>query len=171
MKKIIYIALTFIFLTFFSLSFTKTFSVMADDSQNVSIKKESITPDMETRYKIKRGIEKIEGLIAKFQGKKAQVMYLSNLSNVRLSELYYLAGENKDSYIETASSRYISTLGQLLETINGDKTYNAKIKNILQDQPKILTNLLQRYPAGTSNWLLVKQALDTSNSTLSSLGN
>lgn len=171
MKKVIYIILTFFFLTLISFTFIKEFRVMADDNQNVSIKKESITPDMETRYKIKRGIEKIEGLFAKFQGKRAQVTYLSNLSNIRLSELYYLASENKDSYIETASSRYITTLGQLTETINGDKSYDGKVKNYLQDHSKILTNLLQRYPAGSSNWLLVKQALDTSNSTLSSLSN
>lgn len=173
LKSIFFLSLSiFLISSIFSGVFQSNHFVFADNSsQNISIKKEQITPDMETRYKFKRLIEKIEGLIADVRGKNAKVSYLTKLTDIRLSELYYLAGENKDSYIETSSSRYITTLGQLSETINGDKSYNDQVKKTLEKHPQILSNLLQRYQTGSSNWLLIKQSLDTANSVLSSLNN
>lgn len=85
------------------------------------------TPDSSLLYKIKRGQEKL--FLDRDSNPSSRVKYQKELLDNRYKELKYLGENNLEQYIDTASSRYSTTLSELSELI---------ITNNLDDQRKEL---------------------------------
>jgi hypothetical protein len=137
-----------------------------DDGQ---ITYEKINPNNETRYKLKRLAEKIEGVFVNIFGEEKKVDYLAKLSQRRLSELSYVINNEKRSFLETSSDRYNSTVGLLIEELNYYKADKDNMVNAFKDHANILAGLRDKFPSGTAEWRFVQQSVDTSNSLISRL--
>ena len=92
--------------------------------------------------------------------------YYLNLSEKRLAELYYLSKNEISTYIEVSSSRYQTTLGTLLEGDISKIKDRGKYVKSLENQIGVLKFLLNRETYNSSEWLLVKQSLETAESAL-----
>lgn len=92
------------------------------------------SPDSSLFYKIKRGQEKL--FLDRHSAPSSRVKYSRELLDNRYIELKYLGENNLEQYIDTASSRYSTTLSELSELI---------ITNNLDDQRKELIVKLVEY--------------------------
>ncbi len=155
------ILLSFLIGAFFIKSLGFNFIVNAQESGDYSISSERVNPDNIILYKFKRVIEKTkENVYKKFQREKTSDYYLI-LSKKRLSELYFLSKNDKASYIEISASRYQTTLGQLEESGLSKIDDKDKFVKELNNQIIVLKYLLTREIYNSSEWLLIKQSLET----------
>ena len=128
---------------------------------------QKINPDSRFYFGLKRVLEKIELSYIDNFDKEKRSEFLASLANRRLSELQYIVSTNPSEYIEKSSSRYLTTMGLLKDSINSpDKA--RKVEKMLEQHPAILTKTRDKFPFGSGR-LFIQQCLDTANSLLSTI--
>lgn len=123
---------------------------------------ESVNPDFELRYKLKRFAEKIEGMYINVFKNNQKASFLTKIAERRFSEYVYIIENNKANHLEVATSRYITHIGLLSEEVGRNKQEND-IGSKFADNSEILSNLQNKFPAQTAEWLFLQQAIDTSD--------
>lgn len=136
-------------------------TVFAQDGNTQLVPKEEINPNAGTRYLVKRLKEKLI-LFLKFD-QESRISYIQTLLDKRLSELAYISDNKNTAFIETTSSRYESTAGQLTEALikfnNPAKEKDAKEKfaNHLEILSKIQTN----FSPTTAEWRFIENDINS----------
>lgn len=88
-------------------------------------------------------------------------IYQYNLLNKRYKELVYIINFKKTSFLPEVVGRYNDQIG-IIKTRY--KLNNFEIDEKLRNSIKILEILRDQYPANSSHWLSIQQAIDTTNS-------
>lgn len=155
-RKIVTILL---FVFFFTSFFNKL--VFAEAEVIPAIQREQINPDAGNRYLVKRFKEKVI-LFFKFSP-DSKVDYYQTLLDKRLAELVYIADNKNIAFIETTSSRYESTAGQLTEMLvkldNKDK-FSATEKKF-GEHLLILDQAQRNFMQPSAEWRFVQNDINS----------
>ena len=159
-----------IIISFLLLSIIPAFScfniALAND---LKVTYESVNPNSETKYKLKRLSEKLQGTYIKIFKKNQVISHSAKLANRRFVELVYVVEKDEVNYLETATSRYMTHIGLLKEKIESNDQQHLDIKDNFINQPEVLSWLRDKHPSQTAEWLFLQQAVDTANVLISDL--
>jgi hypothetical protein len=155
MKKVILIFLLFVG-TLFMFFPNKT---KANGENGSEIKTEKINPGS-FYYNFKRLGEKIRTILYILPEKK--VSYKLRLLEKRVSEVNYVTEKKMYGHVETSTGRLSFYAGDIVENIENSKitTLKSEIKSNFEAYAVFLEKSRDRFPANTSNWLLVQQDID-----------
>lgn len=155
-KKIL---LTLLFL-FFSFLFFKV-DVFAKVDNFQEILREQINPDAGSKYLVKRFKEKVF-LFFKFDS-NSKLDYYEVLLDKRLAELVYIVVNNDIAHIETTSSRYESTAGQLTQILLDNKSDEnfLKVKQKFTDHLLVLVKIQDNFLSSTAQWRFVENDINS----------
>jgi hypothetical protein len=122
----------------------------------IEVQYESVNPDGGFNYNIKRIKEKIVLLFSFTPTKKAE--YQEKLVQKRLSELKYIVDNKDGANIETASQRYSTTVGNLVELIikNNLQTHKETTLKMLEEHSIAIENLKGSFDDTTAEWRFIK---------------
>ena len=135
---------------------------LAQENDSSPIILEQVNPDYAFQYKLKRLGEKFRNITTNLFNKSKAGDLMLELTQKRAKELLYIADKQKIEHLETATSRYITYTGLLSEaSINGFN--KVEIINAMEKYVSPLTRLRDKNPAQSAEWLLLQQALDSTN--------
>lgn len=141
---------------------------VAAQSDNQTLKVSSITtPNQTFSYTIKRLREKISLTWLGFFNQKGLGSYNAYLARERGNELIYISEHEKDQYLETSVSRYITQLGLLGEQYDAENVNTETISTALEGFDAKFQELRDTFPSQTAQWLLMQQSVDTTQVLLS----
>lgn len=123
-------------------------------------KYESINPDS-LLYSFKRLGEQIQ--IFFIFNNNEKMRYPLKLLSTRFNELVYTVNLQKTGFLTEIVSRYNTQIGKIKRDF---KNIDSADKDKLIQKIKILEVLRDRYPANSSYWLSIQQAIDTTRSLL-----
>lgn len=123
-------------------------------------KYESINPDS-LLYSFKRLGEQIQ--IFFIFNNIEKLRYPLRLLDTRFNELVYTVNLQKTGFLTEIISRYNTQVGRIKRDF---KNIDSVDKDKLAQKIKILEVLRDRYPANSSYWLNIQQAIDTTRSLL-----
>lgn len=121
---------------------------------------ESINPDS-LFYSFKRLGEQIQ--IFFIFNNNEKMRYPLKLLSTRFNELVYTVNLQKTGFLTEIVSRYNTQIGKIKRDF---KNIDSADKDKLIQKIKILEVLRDRYPANSSYWLSIQQAIDTTQSLL-----
>jgi len=124
---------------------------------------EKTNPDSQFRYKIKRLGEKITLFRLNLLNKSGVVEFRIELLERRVNEVVYLTDNKEVHYLETSTSRYTTEVGLLFEELGNSPNSTDMLKNTLAKHIKIFEVARDKFPAQTSNWILLQQLVDVAN--------
>lgn len=141
---------------------------VAAQSDNQTVAATSITtPNQTLAFTIKRIREKISLTWLGFFNKKGLGEYTAQLAKERGTELIYVSEHEKDQYLETSVSRYITQLGLLGEQYDAKNVSADTISSDLAGFDTKFEQLRDVFPSQTAQWLLMQQSVDTTKVLLS----
>lgn len=147
-----------ILIVFLTIIYTPNLVIAENIPDINAVKLENINPGS-PYYVFKRLEENIKlNYLIKDKNKKAK--YLSEILDKRFNELVYVVKNDKKGIFENATSRYISTIGLILEKY---KYIDSNLDEQTTNYVTILSQLRDLYPANSSYWLLVQYTIDTTN--------
>lgn len=157
-KKTLFI-LFFLFLFLFPL-FSKT-DVFAEVDNFQEIPREQINPDAGSKYLIKRFKEKVF-MFFKFD-LNSKIVYYQVLLDRRLGELAYIAENRNIAHIETTSSRYESTAGQLAQIliVNKNKEKLLEVKQKFKDHLLGLAKIQDSFLSSSAEWRFIENDINS----------
>jgi len=155
-KKILIIFL-FLFLFF---SFLRV-DVFAKVDNFQEIPREQINPDARSKYLVKRFKEKVT-LFFKFD-LNSKLDYYQVLLDKRLAELAHIADNKNVAYIETTSSRYESTAGQLTQILidNKSKEKFLEVKQKFTGHLLVLAKIQDNFLSSTAEWRFIENDINS----------
>jgi len=126
---------------------------------------ERVNPDKTTRYKLKRLSEKITLTRLNLMKSKNIGNFYLDLVEKRGKELIYINQTEKLAYLESTTSRYITYVGLFTETYDNNKEGIDvnRANRILSQQKELFMKEKEKYEYGSSQWLLVQQAIETAD--------
>lgn len=136
------------------------------DNQNVTVSSIT-TPNQTLSFTIKRFREKISLTWLGFFNKKGLGEYTAQLAKERGNELIYISEHEKDQYLETTVSRYITQIGLLSEQYDAQNVSTETISAALEGFDTKFQELRDIFPSQTAQWLLMQQSVDTTQVLLS----
>lgn len=162
MKKLSLVTLI-LSLLLFSIFFFKPGNVTADEA------KPRISPTVE---KVANPIDHLKenvGLFFKFGNSKTD--YYMELLNLRLAELQFSIDNQKGEIIESCASRYLTFVGRLKASYNGNHSEKQKqeLKKLLELHLPILNNLRDTYESNSGLWLATQHDVNGASDLLKSL--
>jgi len=128
---------------------------------------QSVNPDNTMRYWFKRFGEKLKLARLGIFSKNKIGDYTVELLEKREKELLYIAENKKLGHLETTSSRYITTVGQITELLELEKVTEDSLINQLDGYKEGLSKTRDLFAANSAQWLLLQQSLDSTNVLLS----
>ena len=150
-KLIIFLFFIFLF---------NSFSNVAAAEQKLLTEYESINPDS-LFYSFKRLGEQIQIFFTFNNNEKLR--YPLRLLDTRFNELVYTVNLQKTGFLTEVISRYNTQVGKIKRDF---KNIDSADQDKLAQKIKILEVLRDRYPANSSYWLSIQQAIDTTRSLL-----
>ena len=116
---------------------------------------ETINPNS-LAYPLKRIGEKIYTTIL---SQEKEQEFFNKVYDRRFRELVYIINSEKTGFLVETTNRYNTTVGGIKAMEDASSLQNDFRTNII-----ILENLRDRYEANSTYWMLIQQAIDTTNS-------
>lgn len=138
-----------------ALASEQTLMTANDLNSNGFNKYESLNPNS-LAYPLKSMEERIK--LSFIFDRNAKSRYLISLVNIRFRELVYIINFKKTGFLKETVGRYNGQIGKVKS--NSENTTPDDKSNFFQNI-KILEVLRDRYPANSSYWLSIQQAIDS----------
>lgn len=168
MKKILVAFLTLLILAF--LPKTAFAELARTQNSTFQVVLEKINPGDDYKFILKRLEEKVKLSFFNLFPKK-KIVYLSGLTDVRLSELKYVVEKKDIANFQTASQRYSATAGNTTDSLltNGDDGEKSKFIERLQNHIPVLVKLQEPYVPDNSEWRFLQDNINSLQSYISKL--
>ncbi len=146
-----------IFLTLLFIAFSSV--VLAAD---ISLPQTTINPDKYLFFSVKRLVEKA-AFYTKWT-KESKTDYFRDLTLTRTAELKYVVENKLLGEVERSTQRLsyqVGTLSDFIATNPQLQNKKQNVTNLLTGLKKPLENLRDKYPYGSSYWMLVQHSINS----------